>query len=77
MRSDIQSWSILAILLCKPSCKCAGLMPVVTNGILIDLLSEASYERDGNGMLSPGLHMELALWNHHSFRCLPTGKNQD
>jgi hypothetical protein len=46
---------------------------------LIDLLSGATYERDGNEMLSPGLYVELAPWNYHFFQCLRTGKykNQD
>ena len=46
---------------------------------LIDLLSGATYERDGNEMLSPGLYVELAPWNYHFFQCRRTGKykNQD
>jgi hypothetical protein len=37
---------------------------------LIDVLSGATYERDGDGMLSPGLYVELAPWNYHFFQCL-------
>jgi hypothetical protein len=39
---------------------------------LIDVLSGATYERDGNGMLLPGLYVELGPWNYHFFRCLRT-----
>jgi hypothetical protein len=42
---------------------------------LIDVLSGATYERDGDGMLSPGLYVELAPWNYHFFQCLRTNKN--
>jgi glycosidase len=38
--------------------------------LLIDTLSGATYERDGDEMLSPGLYVELAPWNHHFFQCL-------
>jgi hypothetical protein len=41
---------------------------------LIDVLSGATYERDGDGMLSPGLYVELAPWNYHFFQCLRTSK---
>jgi len=41
---------------------------------LIDVLSGANYERDGNEMLSPGLHVELGPWNYHFFQCLRTRK---
>lgn len=39
---------------------------------LIDELSNATYERDGDEMLSPGLYVELGPWNYHFFRCLRT-----
>jgi hypothetical protein len=44
---------------------------------LIDVLSGATYERDGDGMLSPGLYVELAPWNYHFFQCLRTSENPD
>ena len=37
---------------------------------LIDVLSGATYQRDGDEMLSSGLYVELAPWNYHFFRCL-------
>jgi len=42
---------------------------------LIDVLSGATYERDGHGMLSPGLYVELAPWNYHFFQALRTSKS--
>jgi len=36
------------------------------------VLSDATYERDGDEMLSPGLYVELGPWNYHFFRCLRT-----
>jgi hypothetical protein len=42
---------------------------------LIDVLSGATYERDGDGMLSPGLYVELAPWNYHFFQCLRTNSH--
>jgi glycosidase len=36
---------------------------------LIDTLSGATYERDGDEMLSSGLYVELGPWNYHFFRC--------
>jgi hypothetical protein len=42
------------------------------NWQLIDELSNATYERDGDEMLSPGLYAELGPWNYHFFRCLRT-----
>jgi hypothetical protein len=41
---------------------------------LIDALSGASYERDGDEMLSAGLYVELGPWNCHFFQCLRTNK---
>jgi hypothetical protein len=37
---------------------------------LIDVLSGATYERDGDEMVSPGLYVELGPWNFHFFQCL-------
>jgi len=45
------------------------------NWHLLDLLSGATYERDGDEMLSPGLYVELAPWNYHFFQCLRIRKN--
>jgi hypothetical protein len=36
---------------------------------LTDALSGATYERDGNEMLSPGLYVELGPWNCNLFHC--------
>jgi len=44
---------------------------------LIDVLSGATYERDGGEMLSSGLYVELAPWNYHFFQCLRTSKTWD
>jgi hypothetical protein len=41
---------------------------------LIDALSGASYERNGDEMLSPGLYLELGPWNYHFFQCLRRNK---
>jgi hypothetical protein len=37
---------------------------------LIDELSGATYERDGDEMRSPGLYVDIAPWNYHLFRCV-------
>jgi hypothetical protein len=42
--------------------------------LLSDVLSGATYERDGIEMLSPGLYVELAPWKYHFFQCLRTSK---
>ncbi len=39
---------------------------------LIDVLSAATHERDGDEMLSPGLYVELGPWHYHFFQCLRT-----
>jgi alpha amylase-like protein len=44
------------------------------NWHLIDALSGATYERDGNEMLSSGLYVELGPWNYHLFQCLRDNK---
>ena len=43
---------------------------------LADALSDASYDRDGDDMLSPGLYVELGPWDCHLFQCSRTGKGQ-
>ncbi len=40
---------------------------------LTDAMSNTSYERDGQEMLSPGLYMELKPWNFNVFRCHRAG----
>ena len=40
--------------------------------LLMDALSGATYERDGDEMFSPGLYLELAPWKYHFFQCLRT-----
>jgi hypothetical protein len=37
---------------------------------LLDALSGATFERNGDEMLLPGLYVELGPWNYHFFRCL-------
>jgi hypothetical protein len=39
---------------------------------LIDLLSGAFYERDGNDLQSSGLYVALGPWNFHFLQCLHT-----
>jgi hypothetical protein len=39
---------------------------------LIDLLSGAFYERNGDELRSPGLYVELGPWNFHFLQCLHT-----
>jgi glycosidase len=41
---------------------------------LKDVLSGATYERNGAEMLSPGLYVDLAPWNYHFFECMRTSK---
>jgi len=41
---------------------------------LVDAISGATYERDGNEMLSPGLYVELGPWNYHFFQYIRTTK---
>jgi hypothetical protein len=36
---------------------------------LRDVLSGAAYERNGDGMVSPGLYVELGPWECHFFEC--------
>jgi glycosidase len=36
---------------------------------LMDALSDATYDRDGDEMRDPGLYVELGPWNCHFFRC--------
>ena len=45
---------------------------------LIDVLSDATYDRDGDEMLSPGLYVELGPWNFSFFQCgrLQLGEEQ-
>ena len=41
---------------------------------LIDALSDVSYERDGNEMLSPGLYVELSPWSYHFLQVVRMGR---
>jgi glycosidase len=34
---------------------------------LKDLLSPATYDRDGNSLLSPGLYLDMPAWSYHAF----------
>ena len=43
---------------------------------LLDLLSRAFYERDGDELLSPGLYVELGPWNYHFLHCLCANKQE-
>jgi hypothetical protein len=42
---------------------------------LLDVLSDATYERKGDEMLSPGLYVELGPWKYHFFQCLRTTRS--
>jgi len=42
------------------------------NWLFADHISDASYERDGDEVLSAGLYVELGPWNYHFFRCSRT-----
>jgi hypothetical protein len=39
-------------------------------------MSGATYERDGDEMLSPGFYVELGPWNYHFFECVRTNKTR-
>jgi hypothetical protein len=41
---------------------------------LIDLLSDAFYERDGDELQSRGLYVSLGRWSYHLFQCLRTNE---
>lgn len=41
---------------------------------LIDALSGATYARNGDEMLSPGLYVELGPWNYYLFYCVQSNK---
>lgn len=41
---------------------------------LLDVMSGASYERQGSEMLSPGLYVDLAPWSFHFFHCVPANE---
>jgi len=44
--------------------------------LLKDALSDVSYDRNGDEMLSPGLYVELGPWNCNFFQCSRTGKGR-
>ena len=44
---------------------------------LNDVASGATYERDGDEMLSPGFYVELSPWKYHFFECVRTNKTSD
>jgi hypothetical protein len=41
---------------------------------LIDSLSDASYDRDGDEIAGPGLYVELEPWSYCFFRCSRVGR---
>jgi hypothetical protein len=41
----------------------------------LDALSDVTFERKGDEMLSPGLYVELAPWNYHFLQCLRDNKD--
>jgi hypothetical protein len=41
---------------------------------LVDALSNTSFERDGDEMVSPGLYVGLGPWNYHFLKCQRTNK---
>ncbi len=43
---------------------------------LVDALSDATYERDGDDMQLQGLYVELGPWGYHFFQCSRIGKVQ-
>ena len=44
--------------------------------VLKDMLSSATYRRDGEGLMSPGLYLDLQPWGHHLFELLPAADGQ-
>jgi glycosidase len=42
----------------------------------IDVLSNASYDRDGDEMVSSGLYVELGPWGYHFLRCYRAGNDK-
>jgi hypothetical protein len=40
---------------------------------LNDLLSPASYARDGDDLLQRGLYLDLPAWGYHVFEVIPLG----
>jgi alpha amylase-like protein len=42
---------------------------------LMDALSGAIYDRNGDEMVAPGLYVELGPWGFHCLQCLPTCSN--
>ena len=38
---------------------------------LKDLMSDATYERDGDGLMSPGLYLDVGPWRYHVFELKP------
>jgi hypothetical protein len=44
--------------------------------LLVDLLTGATYEREGHAMTDPGLYVDLGPWNCHFFQCLRAHKNE-
>jgi glycosidase len=42
-----------------------------------DLLSPATYDRDGNNLLSPGLYLDLPAWRYHVFAFSQTPRRSD
>jgi hypothetical protein len=45
--------------------------PAGRSWLLRDLLSEARYTRDGDGLLSPGLYLDVPAYGHHLFEITP------
>ena len=43
---------------------------------LADSLSNESYDRDGDEMLSPGLYVEMGPWNFYFFQCSRIGRGR-
>jgi hypothetical protein len=43
---------------------------------LVDILSDASYDRAGDEMLSPGLYIDLSPWGYNCFLISPTARPQ-
>lgn len=45
--------------------------------LLRDLLSEAAYKREGDGLMSPGLYLDVDPWQFHLFQLLPSDETEE
>ena len=40
---------------------------------LVDLLSDVTYRREGDGLASSGLYLDVPAWGHYVFDLRPSG----